>query len=255
MANPNLESVFNYPGKGNEFFMNAKEILSQLKALGQENYRKILIKHGAKDPIFGVKVEELKKFQKQIKKDYALALELFASGNYDAMYLAGLIADDARMTKKDLQLWAETGKSWGILQYTVAWVAAESNHGWEMALEWIDSKEEGIALAGWSTLSSLVAIKDDEDLDLPALKKLLKRVEKEIHKQPGRIPYAMNGFVIALGSYVQDLTDAALQAGEKIGKVEVDMGDTECKVPLATDYINKVIDRGTIGKKRKTAKC
>ena len=35
-------------------------------------------------------------FQKRIKMDYQLALDLYETGNYDAMYLAGLIADDAR---------------------------------------------------------------------------------------------------------------------------------------------------------------
>jgi 3-methyladenine DNA glycosylase AlkD len=63
--------------------------------------------HGIKEPFFGVPVSELKKFQKRIKKDYQLALDLYDTGNYDAMYLAGLIADDARMTRKDLQRWAE----------------------------------------------------------------------------------------------------------------------------------------------------
>jgi hypothetical protein len=61
--------------------------------------------------------------------------------------------------------------------------------------------------------------------------------------------------VIALGSYVPALTEAALRAAAKIGKVTVDMGETECKVPDAATYIKKVQDRGSIGKKRKTAKC
>ena len=42
---------------------------------------------------------------------------------------------------------------------------------------------------------------------------------------------------------------------EKIGQVTVEMGDTSCKVPYAPDYIQKVKSRGTVGKKRKTAKC
>lgn len=52
-------------------------------------------------------ISELKKLQKRIKKDYQLALDLYATANYDAMYLAGLIADDARMTQRDLQRWVD----------------------------------------------------------------------------------------------------------------------------------------------------
>ena len=60
---------------------------------------------------------------------------------------------------------------------------------------------------------------------------------------------------LALGCYVPALTDAALKAAAKIGPVTVDMGGTACKVPEIAEYIEKVRKRGTIGKKRKTAKC
>jgi hypothetical protein len=138
---------------------------------------------------------------------------------------------------------------------TVPWVAAGSRYGHELALEWIESKHQDIAAAGWATLSSLVSVKDDADLDLTELKRLLQRVQKTIHSQPDRARYAMNCFVIAVGTYVKSLTSAAKQAAAKIGTVSVDMGDTACKVPAAVEYIEIVEQRGTIGKKRKTAKC
>jgi hypothetical protein len=65
----------------------------------------------------------------------------------------------------------------------------------------------------------------------------------------------MNSFVIGVGCYVRDLTDFAVQIATEIGKVSVNMGATACKVPSATEYIEKVRARGTIGKKRATAKC
>jgi 3-methyladenine DNA glycosylase AlkD len=235
--------------------MTATEIVAQLKPLGQVSYKKVLQNHGIPEPIFGVKVEELKKYQKRIKKDYQLALDLYDTGIYDAMYLAGLIADDPQMTKKDLQHWVDRAPCAALCESTVAWVAAESNHGREMALQWIDSDRESVASTGWATLSSLVAITDDADLDLGELKKLLQRVQKTIHQQPNRVRYAMNNFVISVGSYVKSLTDLALAIAAKIGPVSVDVGPTACKVPLASDYIKKVQARGSIGKKRKTAKC
>ena len=65
----------------------------------------------------------------------------------------------------------------------------------------------------------------------------------------------MNGFVISVGTYVKPLLKDAKATAKKIGKVEVDMGDTSCKVPLATDYIAKVEKAKKTGKKRKTVKC
>src|SRR6186713_1649210 len=110
--------------------MNAKDILEELKPLGKESYKRVLCKnHGVKEPCFGVAISELKKFQKRIKKDYQLALDLYDTGNYDAMYLAGLIADDARMTKKDLQRWVKNSVWHMHSEYTVPGVAAASKHG------------------------------------------------------------------------------------------------------------------------------
>ena len=235
--------------------MTAQEIVKQIKPLGNESYRKTLSRHGVAGKVFGVKIEELKKIQKKVKKDYKLALDLYDTGIYDAMYLAGLIADDAKMTKADLRRWAKKSTSHATSQYTVAWVAAESAHGRELALEWIESADEKIASSGWATLASLVSIKDDAELDLGELKKLLARVEKTIHKAPNWVRYNMNSFVIALGCMVKGLTREAKQAAEKIGPVTVDMGDTACVVPSARMYIEKVEQRGSLGKKRATARC
>src|SRR4029434_9146051 len=112
--------------------------------------------------------------------DYRLALDLYDTGNYDAMYLAGLIADDARMAKKDLQRWVQKAYAGSLHGSTVPWVAAGSPHGRELALEWIESAKPLVATAGWTTLSSLVAMKDDAELDLTELKQLLGRVQKSI---------------------------------------------------------------------------
>src|SRR5437016_1064740 len=225
--------------------MTAKAILDEIKPLGREGYKNILLRHGVTEPCYGVKIEELKKIQKRVKMDYRLALDLYETGVYDAMYLAGLIADDGQMTKKDLQRWAEKACP-PLAGSTVAWVAAGSPHGWEMAQQWIDSEKEVVAAAGWAALSCLVALKPDAELDLPALKGLLQRVEKKIHQAPNEARHAMNGFVIAAGSYVRPLTQFAKQVGERIGPVEVDMGETSCKVPFAPEYIAKVEKRGTI---------
>lgn len=235
--------------------MTAHEILAELKPLGADSYKKILHNHGVPEPLFGVKVEHLKKIHKRIKMDYRLALDLYDTGVYDAMYLAGLIADDDKMTKKDLNHWAEEATCPTISEYTVAWVAAEGKHGREMALEWIESKKERVASSGWTTLSCLAALKEDGELDLSEFKKHLLRVRKTIHQQPNRVRHVMNGFVIAVGSYIEELTATATKTAAQIGPVTVDMGDTACKVPDAIEYIQKVQKRGSIGKKRKTVKC
>jgi 3-methyladenine DNA glycosylase AlkD len=235
--------------------MTVETILAELKTKGNEGVKKIFLKHGIKEPFFGVKIEDLKVIQKKINKDYQLAKDLYATGNADAMYLAGLIADETKMTKNDLAAWVKKAESSSMCNYIVPWIAAESKFGFELALEWIDFKTEFIAVAGWSTLSSLVAIKPDEELDLKALKSLLSRAEKNIHKTDNEIRKAMNIFIIAVGSYVTSLTNEAITVGQKIVAVQASVGDTACKIPDAVAYINKVKAKGYLGKKKKMARC
>jgi 3-methyladenine DNA glycosylase AlkD len=236
--------------------MNAQKILAELESLGKESYKRVLMRnHGVREPCFGVPIAELKKIQKRIKSSHQLSLELYESGNYDAMYLAGLIADDARMTRRELQRWADRAYAASLPGTTVASVAAGSPHGWELALKWIDSPKPLIAAAGWATLSAILSVKADAELDLRAIKRLIQRTQKDIAKAPDIARYQMNSFIIAAGCYVETLTNFAISTAEKIGPVMADLGNNNCQVPFAPDYIRKVQARGTIGKKRKSARC
>src|SRR5579863_2943483 len=217
--------------------MTVQQIMTELEKLGTPAIKKILLNHGVREPLFDVRVGDMKPIRKKIKMDYQLAKELYSTGNADAQYLAGLIADDAKMSKADLQTWVNQALSQNISEYTVPWVAAGSSHGYELAKEWIDSPKEHISAAGWSTLANLVALLPDEKLDLPGLKTLLARVVKTIHAAPNRTRYTMNSFVIALGAYVKPLSADAIAAAGKIGPTNIDVGNTNCEVPVAADYI------------------
>src|SRR3974390_2397164 len=153
-----------------------KEIMAELKSMGDENVKRIFFKHGVKEPFFGVNIQNLKTIQKKIRKDYQLSKDLYATGNADAMYLAGLIADDKKMTPTDLQTWAKQAVSNTINEYALPWVAAGSRYGFEQATECIDSKEEHMAFAVWATLGGFVVLIPDEILDLPINRRLLARV-------------------------------------------------------------------------------
>jgi len=233
--------------------MDLHEVLIELESYADQRTKSTHMKHGAKEPLFGVRVADLKKILKKTKKDHKLSLALFETGNSDAMYLAGLMADEKQITKNDLNQWVNGAYWYYLSEYTVPWIAAESPYGFELGLEWIRSKEESVASAGWSTLLNYASINDA--LDLETYASLLDEVAERIQDAQNRVKYTMNGFVIAIGCYIPELTQKAKEIAEKIGKVNVFMGDTSCKVPLALDYIKKVEDKDRIGIKRKKARC
>jgi len=142
-----------------------------------------------------------------------------------------------------------------IGEYTIPWLAVEHPQGRALAIEWIASKKEHIATSGWCTYSGLVAVTPDAHLDLAEIECLLAKILKEIHGSQNRVRHTMNNFVISVGSYVKPLSNRAREVAAAIGSVSVDMGDTACKVPLATAYIEKVESMGRIGLKRETIRC
>jgi len=235
--------------------MTCDEVMAELKQLGDAGIKKTWLRHGAQEPIYGVRIGDMKPIVKRARNDNALALALYDTGNGDAMYLAGLIVDPKKMSKANIQKWLK-GANWNMLcNFTVPWVAAESPFGWELAAEWIDSPKEGVAACGWSVYSGLVALVPDDELDLKLLEKLIERAKAKIAAAPNCVRYQMNGFLISVGGYVAPLTAKAKAAAKAIGKVEVDMGDTDCKVPDAVSYIAKMEAAGKPGTKRKTVRC
>jgi 3-methyladenine DNA glycosylase AlkD len=235
--------------------MTLEETMKELAAKGTEQTRKTWLRHGAKEPIFGVKIGDMKPIHKRIKGDQQLALKLYATGNSDAMYLAGMVADGRKMTRAQLDRWVKAA-NWELISgTTVPWVASEHPEGFDIAMKWIDSPREDISVAGWSTLAAIVATVPDDKLPVKQVGALLDRVVKTLKTSQNRVRYVMNGFVISVGTYVAPLADKAIQAARKLGRVEVDLGDTACKVPDAESYIIKSRRGAPIAPKRKTVRC
>jgi 3-methyladenine DNA glycosylase AlkD len=235
--------------------MTPQELTRLLAEKGTEPTGKTFRNHGAPEPLFGVKIGDLKPIARKIKGDQELALRLFATGNSDAMYLAGFVADGRKMSREELNRWAESATWHMISGCSVPWVASEHPDAVEISLEWIESPKEMVAVAGWATLSCLACMIADDQLPIGKLSNLLARVSETIHLSPNRVRYVMNDFVICCGAYVAPLAETALETARAMGRVEVDMGRTSCQVPDAESYILKSRRGLPVAPKRKRVRC
>lgn len=232
-----------------------KQVMAELKKKGSAQTVKTMEPHGLPDDAYGVKVADLKIIAKKIKGNQELALELYDTGHPDAQYLAGIVADGSAMTKKQLETWVKTA-SWHMVgEYSVPGVVSESEHALTLAKKWIKSKNEDIASAGWNTFTGYIATRPDDEIDFDEIKSYLQQILDTIDKAPNRVKYCMNGFLIAVAIYIKPLHKHAKSVAKKLGKVEVELATKGCKVPLATEYIEKNEKMGRIGKKRKSFKC
>ena len=107
--------------------------------------------------------------------------------------------------------------------------------------KWTISNSEWIGQAGWNLLARLAMNADD--LPEGFFEPYLNIIEREIHTRKNRVKYAMNNALIAIGIRIEKLEKKAIAAARKIGKVQVDHGETNCKTPAAADYIGKARQR------------
>lgn len=219
--------------------MKLADVIETLKSKGKPSHVKTYRRHGLTGEAWGVPYADLGKLEKQLRTDHALALGLWATGVYDARVLACRVADAAALSRKELDGWLKTCGTHGVSGEIVG-LAGRRTDAHEIAAAWVEKKEELVAAAGWSLYALLAG---EGELDVETATALLARVEEEIAGAQNRVRYSMNGLVIAIGGYMPALTKAALAAAKRIGPVEVDHGDTDCKTPDAVSYIKKMVAR------------
>lgn len=220
--------------------MTYAEVMAELKKLGTAQNIKIYKRHGAGDNLFGVSFANLNKLQKKIKIDHQLALQLWESGNTDARTLATMIVDPKQMTPSLADRWIKNLSSYGLVDL-LAGLFAKTLFAKEKMEEWMKSPKEFIRQCGYSILGGL--LKNGAGISETDCQRYLKTIEKEIHTSPNRARHSMNGAVIGIGVFKPALTAEAFATAKKIGKVEVDHGETGCKTPDAIEYIQKTLKR------------
>ncbi len=215
--------------------MTLTQALQQLKAAGSAQTRKTYARHGVGPKMFGVSYAVLGQLTKQIKRDHALALGLWASGWHDARGLATMIADPQQADAATLDAWVVGAES-RPLAGAVAKLVAATASAEALAAKWCADPREYVAVAGWDVVAERALNSTLPDKKFAAL---LKTIERDLHGAQNHVRYAMNGALIAIGCRNAKLEKLAVAAAQRIGKVEVDHGETGCKTPDAAAYIAK----------------
>ncbi len=241
---PKTKTAAKKPAKAPAARMSFQEVMTALEKAGSAQTKKTYLRHGATEPMFGVSFATLKVLYKKIKVDQELAEKLWDTGNFDALNLAVKIADPANISAKELDRWAATQTARMCGGY-VAHLTAESPHARAKADKWLKAKDAPTRFAAWSLVAAMALI--DEATEDSWFTDRLAQIEKEIEAASNTQKYAMNSCIIAIGCHNAALRKAALATAKRLGVVEVDHGDTDCKTPLASDSIEKAWARSKAG--------
>ncbi len=234
--------------------MEILEILQELEAAGSERTKKTYMSNGAHEPLYGCPVKNLNPIAKKIGHDNELAVALYDTGNYDAMYLASMIIDVNQMTKDDFEDWISKAYFYMLSDFAVAVCLSEADFALELAEEWTRSGKELKMSAGWSTFTWALESTKDDFFSREQIERLLNKVAAEFHTAPKRTRNAMNAYLISVAISYTPLHDEAYCLAKKIN-VEAVEKDPTCKPPSAVGAIEKAIEKNKLGFKRKYLRC
>ncbi|MFT4416623.1 DNA alkylation repair protein [Fredinandcohnia humi] len=235
--------------------MDFEMVMQELEALGKERIKRTYISNGAHEPLFGVATGAMKPLAKKIKKNQPLAEQLYATGNYDAMYFAGIIADPMAMTEADFDRWMDAAYFYMLSDYVVAVTLSETDIAQVVADKWIASGEELRMSAGWSCYCWLLGNRPDAEFSASKIESMLDQVENTIQDSPDRTKSAMNNFIYTVAISYVPLHEKAVETAKAVGPVEIRRGTKKSSILLASENIQKELDRGKLGFKRKYVRC
>lgn len=220
--------------------MTLEEAMKQLEKAGTAQNRKVYGRHGVKGPMFGVSYANLKALAKKIKTDHSLAEALWNTGNHDARIFATMIADPHKMNVGTVNAWVKDLDNY-VIADAFGGLVGRTKFARKKADQWSKSKSEFVGQVGWNLVSGMAMAGDIDD---PVyFRGRLDIIESEIHVRKNRTKHAMNMALCAIGIGCKGLKTEATAAANRIGKVEVDHGETGCKTPDAAAYIKRAAGR------------
>ena len=191
------------------------EIEAQLKALALPAFHKVYVKQGVGDRVFGVKMGDLRAMAKPWKRQHALAQALWDAGWYEMRVLAAYTFDPRQLDEAACVRLAESCDSTAVLDKLTDNVLAETPVAAQLRARWLDSDDPLLGRAGWNLMTDAVQKDKQGAIDLAAL---MAKIEAELPAAPRPQKEAMNQCLVMIGVYHPAFTEAAIAAGERLGR-------------------------------------
>ena len=123
---------------------------------GSAGVRQIYARHGAGENQFGVTLGKLRGLAKKLKSNHPLALELWATGNADAMILATMLMAPAQVTRADAERWVKSLTYFKLIDELVDNVLVQTPFADALRVRWMESPMEMVGRAGWGLLNARI---------------------------------------------------------------------------------------------------
>lgn len=219
--------------------MTLDETMARLESLADEKVKARYLKNGSGENLFGVKRGDVRALAKAIKRNHALALELWATGNVDARFLAILLFKPSKLSPEAFDELVRSTLFVEVTDWVYSQLLRRHRHGEALRQQWMTSTHPMAARTGWYLTCNRVE-KSPEGLDLVAL---LDRIEAEMTGAVPEVQWTMNMCLAAIGIHHAEHRARALAIGEALGLYREWKAPKGCTSPFAPIWIAEMVQR------------
>ena len=219
--------------------MTLNETLAQLESLGHEKVRAQNSKSGAGANQFGVLRGDVRKLAAKIKNDHELAIQLWATGNIDAQFLAILLIKPKDLSSGGIDGMMRSIDFVQVADWFISYIVSKHPDKETLRQGWMADGDPWAARAGWALTAERIS-KSPDGIDLPAL---LNRIESDMKDAAPEVQWTMNNCLAGIGIHFPDLRQRALAIGEALGIYRDYPVSKGCTSPFAPIWINEMVSR------------
>lgn len=197
-----------------------QSVLATLKRMGNPRCRSEMeTRYGivTKDA-FGIRMNEMQRVAKQLGRNHALALALWATGNYEARTVAAFVAEPERVTPALMDRWCRDFDNWAICDTVCFKLFDQVPHAHGRVMAWAKRKDEFQKRAAFALLACLAL--HDEDADDKAFTKLLPLIEAAATDERNFVKKGVSWALRAIGVRSAGLKSAATALAKRLAASE-----------------------------------
>ncbi|MEO8096734.1 MAG: DNA alkylation repair protein [Acidobacteriota bacterium] len=195
-------------------------ILKQLRSLGSAENVAGMARFGITSTnSFGVPLEQLRVFARELGRDHAFALQLWETGNREARILAAFTADPKIMTRAEMDHWAVQFDSWDVCDACCIHLFRKSPLAWAQAVKWTRRKPEFARRAGFALIATL-AVHDKKAPD-ETFQELFPLLEASATDDRNFVKKAVNWALRQIGKRNPALRVEALKVALRLAESEL----------------------------------
>jgi len=217
--------------------VNTDDVVDLLKQKSDPVYHKGMARFGIDNSrALGVKLPEIRKLAKLIKKDQPLSLELWDTGIHECRILASMTGDPKQVTPAQMDKWVADFASWDVCDQVCGNLFDRTPYAIEKALEYSTHEEEFVKRAGFVLMAEFAV--HNKKADNVEFMPFFPVMEREAWDNRNFVKKAVNWALRQIGKRNQTLHQIAIATAEKIA-----LQDSKAAKWIAADALRELEKR------------